>query len=382
MALLRSGRRIATLAVAVAVASSTSVSAQSPAPERPKLPSGRDANDWEAYLDYGVEMLRMRPGAAEAAFYWAGRLNPERAEPPFWQWVAFHCRDIGRFEGYLREEERVLKRPDVRQVDSLRYRSLLRNPLLPQGGVAIAYDQLPGNWGRDDVTHAWLAYAGADFARASELFGKAIARDPKRYRWLRYQRASALVMLGQLAGAKQELESLRESLAGEEKQKVVRIYESRELLDYALALIALSRGSGTEGRQRLAEALVENLSFAPAHAKLGTLAMAARDTTMALQELALAVELDPSDGPTRLQYGRALQMARRPQDAVDQLRAATSLEPYYADAHAALGEAYEATGKTEDAIAAYRAAQKHSTARSAVAAKAAARLSALRPGSP
>jgi tetratricopeptide (TPR) repeat protein len=348
-----------------------------PGPDRPQVAKGRDPNDWEAYFDLGVEALERRPTFAAAAFYWAGRLNPERAEPPFWEWVAFHSSDGSRFEAYLREDEKVLARPEVRHADSLRYRSVLRNPFVPQGAIVAAYDRLPGKWGFDDLTHAWITYARADFANAAELFGQIIARDPEARRWLRYDRATALVMLRQYVPAQRELDLLIESLARDDKKKTVRVYQSRELLEYARGLVAWSRRDVGEAKRNFGQALAENLAFAPAHVQLGSIAIQQRDTVTALQEFELAATLDASDAPTRLQYGRALHAARRSQDAIEHLSAATTLEPFYADAYESLGEALEAVGRTNDAVAAYRSAQKNAPASSAVASKALARLSAL-----
>ena len=351
-------------------------------PERPKLPKGQDVNDWEAYFDFGVEVLQRRPTLALAAFYWAERLDPERPDPPFWEWIAFHCTDIGRFQSYLENDKDALEEPAVRHADSLRYRALLRNPLIPQGGVVAAYDKLPGGWGMDDLSRAWIAYARNDFAKAAELFEKAMNGNPEELRWLRFHRAATLVMANQFAAAQRELELLEESFARDEKKKTVRIYESHELLDYARGLIALSRNDVAGGRRQFEKALTENLAFAPAHLQLGALALRQRDTATAIQELGLAVELDSSDAPTRVQYGRALHWAHRSRDAIVHLRVATSLEPYYADAYEVLGEALEATGQTAEAIVAYQSAQINASAKSASGAKATARLRALRPGNP
>jgi tetratricopeptide (TPR) repeat protein len=333
-------------------------------------------------FDFGVEVLQRRPSVALAAFYWAGRLDPERPDPPFWEWIAFHSTDIGRFQRYLENDKDVLKEPDVRHADSLRYRALLRNPLIPQGGIAAVYDKLPGGWGFDDLSRGWIAYARNDFAKAAELFDKVIKADPEDGRWLRFHRAATLVMASQFAAAQRELELLDESFTRDEKKRTVRIYESHELLDYARGLIALSRNDVAEGRRQFEKALVENLAFAPAHLQLGALALRQRDTATAIQELGLAAELDSSDAPTRLQYGRALHWAHRSREAIVHLRAATSLEPYYTDAYEALGEALEAMGQTADAIVAYQSAQINASAKSASGVKANGRLRALKAGSP
>src|ERR1041384_1762718 len=50
-------------------------------PHRPALRAAADTNDWEACFDAGVAKLRREPAEAEAAFYWASRPPPPRAEP-------------------------------------------------------------------------------------------------------------------------------------------------------------------------------------------------------------------------------------------------------------------------------------------------------------
>ena len=54
---------------------------QAQPPERPELKGLGDPKDWNAYYDQGVDLLRRQPANAEAHFYWASRLAPNRAEP-------------------------------------------------------------------------------------------------------------------------------------------------------------------------------------------------------------------------------------------------------------------------------------------------------------
>src|SRR5262245_63981256 len=66
-------------------------------PKRPSVPRGADPNDWEAYYDLGIELLQNdRGGPAEAAFLWASRLRPDRAEPLYARWIAFWVRTAKR----------------------------------------------------------------------------------------------------------------------------------------------------------------------------------------------------------------------------------------------------------------------------------------------
>ena len=72
-------------------------------PVRPRLAAEADTNDWQAYFDYGVEQLQRVPGRADAAFYWAGRLDPWRSEPFYGRWVTYWMRHDGDWADYLAE---------------------------------------------------------------------------------------------------------------------------------------------------------------------------------------------------------------------------------------------------------------------------------------
>lgn len=77
-------RRFASLLAAatlcLTVAPLASAGAQK-VPKRPKLFAGADTNSWYAYYQLGVQSLDKRPEQADAAFYWAMRLNPTVPEP-------------------------------------------------------------------------------------------------------------------------------------------------------------------------------------------------------------------------------------------------------------------------------------------------------------
>jgi hypothetical protein len=83
------------IAVVVATAVSSTLAHAQREPARPELPRGADANDWEAYFDLGERHFWYRPAQAAAAFYWASRLDPTRAEPLFARWAAFYAANQG-----------------------------------------------------------------------------------------------------------------------------------------------------------------------------------------------------------------------------------------------------------------------------------------------
>jgi Tfp pilus assembly protein PilF len=320
--------------------------------ERPELPAGADRNDWAAYYDLGIDNLRNSPSTAANAFTWAARLDPSRSEPLYASWIAFWARDADKFAKYLRDDEKIIRDPAVLRADSLRLRALRRNPFVHQGLVVLLYDLLPGRWPDDMLTRAWVAYGNAELPLALELFGRAVERDPKKYGYLRYNRASAFVNLGKVDSASAEIASLLAQLRAQDNAKVGDGYQSKEQMEYAEGLIQLTLRHSADARQAFARALLENPGFAPAHAMIGDLASAAGDTATALLEYQTAIEVDPNDVILRLGYGKTLIAARRPADAVVQFRQAVTMAPEYAEAYRRLGTALETAG---DAVLAGKA---------------------------
>ncbi|HEV8399277.1 MAG TPA: tetratricopeptide repeat protein [Gemmatimonadales bacterium] len=340
---------------------------QAPAPpERPRLARSADINDWTAYFEYGVEMLRSQPAGvgtygaqgrprqpfrADAAFYWASRLDPSRAEPLLGRWVAFWLQDIGRFEAYLNENPKVLRSPAVMRADSLYRRALERNPFVPQNLRILPYNDLPGRWIADLGMQGWLAYAGGDYPRALERFARLIARDPDKHVWTRYYRALAFMPMQQYDSAGAEMRALIATLRRMDTTGTTSaVYESKELVEYGIGLLAFVQGDNAGAQAAFERALQENLGFGPAHMELGDLATTRRDWASAAREYAAAVELAPDDPWLRSRYGAVLASAGRSAEAVDQLWRAIELEPYYADSYLTLGTALEVTGDRAGAI--------------------------------
>lgn len=319
-------------------------------PERPRLPRGADPNDWEAYYDLGIERLQKDDGStADAAFYWASRLRPDRGDPLYGRWLAYWAGDIGKFRDYLRGEARVLRDPRVQKVDSLRGAALRRNPFIHQGMIIYLYNRLPGNWQQDQLTMGWIALGQAQLPLALERFGRLVKTDPQKYGYLRFIRAAAFVNVQRLDSATAELTSLLAQLRSEDDKAVGSSYQSKELLEFALGLLHLQVRRNAAAKEAFGRAVAENAGFAPAHMLLGRMAVAARDTANALLEAGLAVETEPADVEARIGYGDALMQARRPKDAAVQFLKATELEPFYADPQFLLATALEGAGDTAGA---------------------------------
>jgi tetratricopeptide (TPR) repeat protein len=329
-----------------------SAAAQS-VPARPELPSDLDPNHWGSYYDHGVSILRARPRTAEAAFYWASRLNPERAEPLMARWVAFHLQDAGRWSDYLRGSERVLRKKEVIAADSLAWRAMVRNPLVPRTLEILLFDQLPGRWGQDDLTRGWIFYAARNLPRAVELLGRGIARDPSKYAYFRHMRAEAFVGLMQLDSALAEMRALRAELDRADAKTLVVTYESKAMIEYAMGFLLAARRDPAAAREAMGRSLLEDLAFYPAHLFLGDRALEAGDATMALQEYDAALLADSSDALVYYHRGQALARLNRVAEATEALRQTVAREPFYAAPWFDFGSILRARGDAQGARAAY-----------------------------
>ena len=329
--------------------------------DRPPLPRGADVNDWEAYYDAGVAMLPKNAEAAEALFTWSSRLRPDRADPLYARWIAYWANHLDQFADYLRDDARTLRDPKVIRADSLRSAALRRNPFVHQGLVVFLYDRLPGRWQQDQLTLGWLSLGQADLPRALDRFGRLVKADPKKYGYLRFVRASAFANTSAFDSAGAELTTLLAQLRAEDEKTLGRGYQSKELLEHALGMLNLSVRRGAAAKEAFGRAVAENAGFAPAHAMLGVIAIAARDTTTALAEYSLAVETEAGDPELRLGYGNALMLAKRPKDAAIHFKKATELEPMYAEPYYLLAQALDASGDRAAAKEQYQLFLEHAS---------------------
>ena len=336
---------------ALALLHATSLEAQEPT--RPRLEASADTNDWEAYHNRGLEKWQRNRGEADAAFYWASRLDPTRAEPLFARWAMVWIKEPRRFVKYLNDDRETLESRDVLQADSLRAIAFQRNPFVLQSLLMAIYSRLPGGYLEDYVSTAWVAYARGELGVAAARFGRAIASDPKRNAYLRFVRASALVNLQQPDSALAEITELLTFLRAAEG-KELELYSSKELLEYAAGRLYSDRRDFTRAADAFGRALVENAAFAPAHYGLGAMAQLQKDWDKALLEYGLAVELDPGDVAARLAYANALYYDRRGEEGVKQVRAAIELEPHYAESYGTLAMMYDRLEDTKAAREAYQ----------------------------
>jgi tetratricopeptide (TPR) repeat protein len=318
---------------------------------RPKLDVQADTNDWRAYFQYGMTHLRARPSKADAAFYWAARLGPNRAEPLYGRWVAFWLRNLSVFEDYMYGTKDF---PEAEQAESLQARAVWRNPLMPQTLNVMIYDKLPGEWAEDPLTRGLLLAAAGRNAEAVVLWGRAEHSEPKFAWWVRYNRAVALGQLQQYDSAIAELRTLVSEAARRDTNRILHWYSSRESIHYAIGQLHIGQGTYDSARADFQQSLLENLAYAPAHAALGELALAGDAPRDAVKEFAQAVELVPGDVWYRYRLGAALVAGRQPDSAASVLADVVQREPLLAIAYYDWGRACEMRRDTATAVKAYR----------------------------
>jgi tetratricopeptide (TPR) repeat protein len=345
-------RRILLSAIAV-LALATQASAQG-VPPRPNLPRGADPNDWNAYYEQGVKLLSGRMGrAAEAAFFWAARLEPTRAEPLYAQRVAIFAQDIRRWERYLRGDPVTQRDPAIFRAEALMGQAMVRSPFVNRSLDLLLYNELPGSWSSDPVTQGWVAYARGENETAVRALSRAVQNDPDNHA-RRMDLALVLVGVGRMDSATVQVQAVLDAIRRQEETRVVRVYESKEMLEYSLGLLHLARGRLDDARAAMERAAVENAGAAYiAHRGLGLVARARCDVEALATETGRAAELADDRPPLVYEHGRALVDAGRPAEAVPFLTRATQSEPHWADAHLHLGRAHDAAGNIPAALASY-----------------------------
>ena len=334
-------------------------------PKRPKLDSGRDTNSAASYLQHGMQHLSDRPQMAADAFYWATRLDPGPPDPWYGRWAALLLTKQRRdMFALVSSDSRTSK--ELTKIDSLRYEALLREPLLYTKldamlvrdffqAVSMATDgevsemdlaSIP-----DPSLKAWLAYGSGRFVESVKQYAIAIGRKPKAL-GLHAERARAFIPLLQYDSAAAEFEAERQ-LAQSAESTLVRVYNSREMLEYSIGRVRETQGKVGPAQEAFGRALVENLAFYPGHTALARLALAANDTATALKEYEQAVELAPGRADLRYWLGVLLMRRQSYDAAAEQFRLAVEADSYYVRPYYPLAFIRESEGKDSLAIAYY-----------------------------
>ena len=397
------------LVVLVAVSAAAPVAAQpgATAPPRPQLGADADTNDAAAYYAFGVSRLRQRPEEAAAAFYWAARLDPASPDAFYARRAALLMSDPYRLVKYQEGDRATIRSPDVRRIDSLQLRAMMLDPFFVRRHddvVAEAYlRELVTRDARqsgDQVNEAalrfvierylhnapaghraWINYAEQKFRDAVDDWAIALRRDSKDTH-LRAERARALYLLGSFDSARAEMARAIGDARAEDTTKTWYVYESKAQWEFSLGWIYERLGTARAAKEAYQRALMEDLTFYPAHLRLGTLALAVGDTAGALLEMARAVQARDDEYDAHLQYGFVLDAARRYDSAAAHFRRAGELEPFAATAQFLLARSLDAAGDAAGAAGAYDRCARLSKRDDRFGGMASRRAAALRASAP
>jgi tetratricopeptide (TPR) repeat protein len=332
-------------------------------PKEPKRPNvGGDKNDAESYYRWGIQQMDKYPDDAADAFYWAIRLEPGTPDYYYARWAALHLMDKDRLVAYYRQDNKTLRSADVRQIDSLRLHAMQLNPYLYRRFERIMVDKAFERLVLQkypNVDQAELVDAIRDLHQHGDAGQKAVdaysngnfpyalqewAADLPSWKNKAYphsERARIFFLLGGYDSAQAEFTSAMKELEASDKNSLVFIYDSKELYQQSLGMIAEKLGNQDAAREAYGKALEEDLSYAPAHMALSMLDLAKHDTAAALSEMETANQVAPNDGYIAFVYGRTLLFAAKDQQALEQMKRSVSLEPYYAEPHVFLAAIYD-----------------------------------------
>jgi Tfp pilus assembly protein PilF len=319
---------------------------------RPALDAGADTNDTESYLKAGhaasagclspflVALIRSGfpfriissgmcdPGRAAAAFHWAARLDPARAEPLLLGWQATWSASPKASEKHWENDRKFAATGIGARVDSLYLRAMYLNPFVARvtgvGGSSARY------------TRAYLAKHPDNVEARIDL----ASAHYEAQRW------------------DSTIANLRLAIASLEKRDSTttrRAYASKAMFHFGIGHALLASGDRRAAQESFRQALAEDFAFYPAHAALAVLAWENwSDSTTAVQEFELALQTGATDAALRYNYGTVLMELRHTAEALAQFEAAMASSPEYALPWYNGGVAADRLGRTAEAARYYR----------------------------
>lgn len=329
--------------------------------KRPKLDAAADTNDWMSYYNYGMRQVRLKPKKAVGAFHWAARLNPARAEPLYGEWAATWMLKPAVLAEYLQGADFIVNSPESRQIDTLLWEAMVRNPIIHRGLEQLLYatanDYTYGkggwSWSGSAGDQAWLDYSSGRFREAAQEWGALLVKYPKKFH-LHEPRAHAFAALAQYDSAVSTMNLLLKEMEKRDRKKLVAFYQSKAMYLYAIGLMQSNAKNYDAAREAYGSALTEDLSMYMAHGRLGNVALAQGDSATAIAEFDLAVQLKGDDPALLNDYGLLLLRVRRDEDAAVVLRKAVQVNPWFASPRYLLALALDRLGKKAEAVSEYR----------------------------
>ena len=360
--------RRAVIVLAASLAVPLDAAAQrSAAPARPRLDPGADTNSAMAYHQFGVRRLRQNPREAAAAFYWASRLNPESSSHLYGRWIAMVIAQPELLNTSRRGDGR--RAAEARALDSLRNRSLMLDPFLhrnldDQLVLELAMRSYGGTVGGDieaaltrimelDPDAAALVnYSRGQLDATLEILGRQAKREP-RNAYLRMELGRTHVLRGALDSGRVNIDSAITLARRRDADSTRSYYEQKSTWEYSLGRVLAMQGRPAQAREAFERALLEDLSYHPAHIQLGMLHLQQGDSAAAMREFGRAVEAREDEYLPRITYGWYLSLRRQPDSALVHLRRAAELEPWAAAPRLILGTTFEAVGDTAAALTSF-----------------------------
>ena len=394
-------RRLGLLLIAVLAAAP--LEAQR-APRRPRLPASADTNDATAYFQLGLERVERDPGGADAAFYWAARLDPMSPQTTYARHIAALLRmDQARLVRYLNRDPRLLDDAGVRGMDSLRFRAEMQDPFVHRGmdelllfayvkasartdswlggpagpenarsslatpsgsasgatsGIVAATEQHLESG--DPYLRGLLDYSRGQLRSALRYWGRALNTanpDPNRARavadWVHAERGRAFAELRQLDSAQASYQEAVRWRRGANDNSELHVYQSAAGWRYALGRILEDRRDTAAARAVYQHAVDWDPMYYPALLRLAVIDLQQADTAGAMAKLGRVVN-EPQVQFFALASAATIynSMGRRA-EAVEALRKATTLEPLASVGWHLLGQSLAAGQDSPGAIAAY-----------------------------
>ena len=380
--------RTSILLVLAALCVAAPASAQSDDFRRPRLSADADSNSAAAYQMQGTRDLgNGNPRGAAEAFYWAVQLDPASADAMYGLYAAQLLSQGNRLVDYMQGNRRIMRSREIQAIDSLYFRALIIDPfvyrrfqsqLLRRYLEVVVRRDNPSIDVRDgDIQRyvdiimrdgspwvkAELAYGEGRFPDAMRFYNDAIGAARHKSR-LRAEMARLLAHVGNNSAALEAFTQSVQEMRTRDARELVFVYESKALMEHSIGMLHERMGNAEAAREAYGRALSEDLAFAPAHVRLGMMALAEGDTAAAIAALDLATETSVAQPVALYQYGAVLLSAGRIEEAGARFARAVEQAPYYADPYFALAVAREAGGDAPGALAAYRgflerAAQAH-----------------------
>jgi tetratricopeptide (TPR) repeat protein len=372
-------------------ASAVSLEAQQ-APRRPRLSGDADTNDAAAYFQLGLDKARTDPNGADAAFYWASRLDPMSPQSLYARGIVQILRDPARLVRYQQRDARTLAQPQVRTIDSLRYRAEMADPFFHRGmdelllfawgkaashgseewfgtsssagagavsdsrgasnasGIANALERFLEE--NDPYGRGQLYYSQGDLRNAVLYLG--IAQRNRAADWVWADRARAFMELRQVDSALANLGQAIESRTGASDDDAHHVYESTAAWTFALGRVLEDRRDSAAARRAYQRALAADPGYYPATLRLGILALGARDTAAAVGALQDVVRRPDAQFFATAVAATVLSRIGRRDEALAALRRGTEIEPWASSGWLMLGRGLEGASDTTGAVNAYQ----------------------------